>query len=133
MDITVREEQARVPVTVFAVKGDIDIISSPELLAQARAAFTSGMRNLILDLSQVGYISSAGVRALHQIFLLLRTDAPEESEASMLEGMRAGSYVSPHLKLVNPMARAEEALKNTGLDMYLSIYPTVVAALTAYA
>ncbi len=133
MELTVHEEQARVPVTVFAVKGDIDIISSPELLSQARAAFTGGMRNLILDLSQVGYISSAGVRALHQVFLLLRTDDPEESEASMMEGMRAGSYVSPHLKLVNPMPRAEEALKNTGLDMYLSIYPTVDAALAAYA
>jgi len=132
MDITLREEHAGGPVTVFEISGDIDIISSPELLGQARTAVDNGMRNLILDLSQVSYISSAGIRALHQIFLLLRTDAPEESEASMLEGLRSGNYVSPHLKLASPTPRVEEALKTTGMDMYLAIYPTVTAALAGF-
>jgi anti-anti-sigma factor len=132
MDITVREEQARVPVTIFEVSGDIDINTSAEFLARARQAAANGMRDLVVDLSNVRYISSAGIRVLHQIFLLLRTNAPEESDATMKEGIRAGTFVSPHLRLVNPSRRVEEALKMPGLDMYLAIHPTLEEALAAY-
>jgi anti-anti-sigma regulatory factor len=132
MEIAVREEEKRLPVTVFEVRGDIDIITSPDLVARARAGAAAGTRNLGFVFCRVHYISSAGVTALHQIFLLLRTEAAEESDAAMLEGLRAGTFVSPHLKLVHPGGRVEEALKNTGLDMYLTLYPTVEAALNAF-
>ena len=132
MEITVREEQVRVPVTVFEVSGDLDINTASEFLARAREAKAAGMTNLVVDFTNCRYVSSAGVRALHQIFLLLRTQSPEESDAVMREGIRAGTFTSPHLRLVNPSKRVEEALKIPGLDMYLAIYPTLEEALAAY-
>jgi len=132
MDIKVRKADARVPVTIFEVSGDIDIMSSPELLSQANASIADGTRNVLIDLSGVGYVSSAGIRVLHQMFLMLRTDLPEESEAVMLEGLRAGNFVSPHLKLAHPSERVREAIETTGMDMYLAIYPTLEEALAAF-
>jgi anti-anti-sigma factor len=132
MEITTRQAQASVPVTILEVKGDIDVATSPALLEQARAAVAGGARKLIVDLSGAPYVSSAGIRALHQVFMLLRTDAAEESDVAMLEGMRAGTFVAPHLRLVGPTARVAETLKNSGLDMYLSVHPTQDAALAGW-
>ncbi|MGH2521981.1 MAG: STAS domain-containing protein, partial [Anaerolineales bacterium] len=79
MDITISYEQGRVPITVFHVKGDIDISTYEQLQQQAKEAYQAGTRNLLLDLTEVPYLSSAGIRALHQIFTLLRSNTPEES------------------------------------------------------
>lgn len=132
MEITARQVQTSVPVTVLEVKGDIDVATSPALLEQARAAVAGGARKLIIDLSSAPYVSSAGIRALHQVFLLLRTDAPEESDAVMLEGMRAGTFTAPHLRLAGPNPRVAETLKNSGLDMYLSVHANSAAALEGW-
>jgi len=42
--------------------------------------------NLLLDLAEVSYISSAGIRALNDSFKLLRTGAPEENDEAMAKG-----------------------------------------------
>ena len=122
MDIAVSNEQGRVPVTVFRIEGEIGAKSYEQLETQAREAFEAGMRNLLLDLSEVSYISSAGLRALHYIFTLLRTESPDESDAAMGQGLRDGTFKSPHLKLLNPQADALRALSVAGYDMFLEIY-----------
>ena len=67
--------QARVPVTVFQISGEINSGSYMQLQTQADTAFGAGMRNLILDLKNVPYLSSGGLKALHHIFTMLRTQA----------------------------------------------------------
>ena len=120
MEIMVSQEQGRVPVTVFQIKGAI--ISDAELNAKAEAAFRAGTRDLLLDLSQVPYMSSQGLRALHFIYTLLRTDAPGESDQAVKTGIAAGTFRSPHLKLLGPTDKTLEVLKITGYDMFLEIY-----------
>jgi anti-anti-sigma factor len=132
MDIVVSQEQARVPVTVFHIRGEIDIRTSDQLEAQAREAFEDGMRDLLLDLSGVPYISSAGLRALHYIFTLLRADSPGESEAAMYEGLRGGTFKSPHFKLLDPQPAVMEALRTAGYDMYLEIHRSLKGALASF-
>jgi len=122
MNIVVSNEQGRVPVTIFRIKGEISVNTYEQLQAQAQEAFESGMRNLLLDLSEVTYISSAGFRALHHIFTLLRADSPDESDAQMHKGLRAGTFKSPHLKLLNLQPTVLETLRTAGFDMFLEIY-----------
>ncbi len=121
MDITVSQEQGRVPVTILYLKGRLDSASYEQLQARAREAFDAGARNLVLDLSGVDYMSSAGLRALHSIFFMFRGDSPEESDKEMEKGIAAGTFKSPHLKLVNPSKRVLEALDMAGYDMFLDI------------
>jgi len=132
MDIVVSQEQARVPVAVFHIRGEIDIRTSEQLEAQAREAFEDGMRNLLLDLSGVPFISSAGLRTLHHIFALLRADSPGESEAATYKGLRDGTFKSPHLKLLNPQPAVLEALRTAGYDMYLEIHRRLQDALASF-
>ncbi|MBN1993421.1 MAG: STAS domain-containing protein [Anaerolineae bacterium] len=122
MNIVISQEQGRVPVTVFHLEGEIGADNYEQIQTQAQQAFAGGMRNLLLDLSEVTFISSAGFRALHYIFTLLRTDAPDENAEAMHKGLRDGTFKSPHLKLFNPQANALKALKTAGFDMFLEIY-----------
>jgi hypothetical protein len=130
MEITVSEEQARVPVTIFKISGAIT--DNRELEQQAQEVFDRGARNLLLDLSAVPYIATSGLRALHAIYMLLRSDAPEESDAAVKAGIAAGTYLSPHLKLLDPSAHVFEALKASGYDMFLEIHRNHKQALASF-
>jgi anti-anti-sigma factor len=133
LTIEVSAAQAREPVTIFKVEGEVNTNSYEQLQARADQEYAAGMRNLVLDLSQVPYVSSAGLRALHHIFMLLRAPTPEESDAAISKGLRDGTFKSPHLKLLNPSPAVREVLKVSGFDMYMQSYDTLQEALDAFA
>jgi anti-anti-sigma factor len=132
MDIEVSQEQGRRPVTVFHIKGEINITTYEQLEQKAREAFNTGTRDLLLDLTEVTYISSAGIRALNNVFKLLRSDAPEESDEAMRKGLSDGTFKSPHLKLQGPSPRVLEVLKIAGVDMLLQIHQNRKDALASF-
>ena len=76
MEVTVSQAQQRVPVTVFRITGAVT--DNQELEALARSAYDAGARNILLDLAEVPYMATSGLRALHAIFTLLRSDTPED-------------------------------------------------------
>ena len=72
MKITTSYEEGRVPVTVLQIKGELSSVSSQQLVERAEDAVREGAHNLLLDLSGVSFLSSTGLRAIHQVFMLLR-------------------------------------------------------------
>ena len=132
MDIEISHEQGRKPVTVFRIRGEVNITTYEQLEKQARDAQASGTRDLLLDLTEVTYVSSAGIRALNNIFKLLRSDAPEESDEAMRRGLSDGTFKSPHVKLLNPTPRVVEVLKIAGVDMLLQIHQNRKDALASF-
>lgn len=132
MDVVVSHEQGRVPVTVFCITGEIDANTFEQLQAKAQEAFQAGTRKLLLDLSEVTFISSFGLRALHDIFTLLRTDSPSEGDAAIYQGIRDGTFKSTHLKLLNPQPEVLRALRTAGYDMYLEIHRSLKEALASF-
>jgi hypothetical protein len=130
MEIVVKQEQGRVPITVFHLVGDLT--SNEALQARAEQAFREGMRNLLIDLSEVPLVNSTGLRALHEIFIMLRGDAPGESDQAVKMGINAGTFTSPHLKLYRPSKHVLEVLKVTGYDMFLEIYQDYHEAVTSF-
>ncbi len=132
MDMTISHEQGRVPVTVFHLKGKLDATTHEQFEKQAREAFATGARNMLIDLSAVPYISSAGLRSLHMLFTMLRTNAPSESQEAMQKGIREGTFKSPHLKLLKPNANVLEALKLVGYDMYIEIHTDLQKAVASF-
>jgi len=122
MEIVVSQEQGRVPVTVFRIQGELNVYTYERFQQKVREAHDAGMLNLLLDLAEVSYISSAGIRALNDSFKLLRTGAPEENDEAMAKGLRDGTFKSPHLKLLNPSPQVLEVLKIAGVDMFLEVH-----------
>ena len=132
MDITATQQTGRVPVSVFQISGDIDSTTYQQVQAQIEQVVQNGARDLVLDLSKVGYLSSAGIRLLSHLFNLLRGNLPQESEEAMKQGVRDGTFKSPHLKLVSPTPRVADVLKMSGLDMMIESYPSVPEAVASF-
>jgi len=121
MEITVTQEQNRVPVTVFHIVGKTDSDSATILQKKAMEMIDDGARYLIFDLSKVPYMSSAGLRVLQEVFSKLRALSSEESDKDTYRKIADGSYQLPYLKIVNPTSEVLEVLKMSGFDMLVSI------------
>lgn len=131
MEVTVSQEQARVPVTVLTLSGRLDASSHEQLRAAAEKEIKDGSRQILLDFSGVEYMSSAGIRTINQIFDMLRPHTMSSEEA-MQKGVRDGSYKSPNLKLVNLRPAVLEPMKMVGIDMFLEIHSDKKTALAAF-
>jgi hypothetical protein len=130
VEISVSQEEARVPVTVFQLKGEL---SSEEPLASlAQDAYDNGARYLLLDLTKVSYISSSGLRAIHQVYYMFRGPLSDESEQEVRQGIISGSYKSPTLKLLKPSKNALKALSVSGYDMFLEIHKKRANAIASF-
>lgn len=132
MEITTSEMQGRVPVTVFHIKGDIDTDSYEQLQTAANQAIQQGKRYLVLDLKEVPYVSSYGVRAISQIFNWLRSAADGETSDAISKGVRDGSFKSHHLKVANASPRVLKVLSETGLDMFMEIDTDLNKAVSSF-
>jgi anti-anti-sigma factor len=131
MNINVTERTGRVPVTILHVQGDIDTNSHTAFEQRAQDAIRQGAQHVLIDLQDVGYISSAGIRALNALFQSLRSRSPE-SDAALYQGVRSGTYKSPHLKLLNPQPAVLNVLSATGLDMLLEIHHDLDTAVASF-
>ncbi|HUS17803.1 MAG TPA: STAS domain-containing protein [Chloroflexia bacterium] len=132
MEIRSLSAKGRVPVTVLQIVGDVDTHTYEQLEAQAKQAHADGATDIVLDLAEVGYVSSAGIRAINVLYRLLQTGAPEESDEAAREGIRAGTFKSRHLKLANLNRRVSDALKIAGVDMFLELHPSLASAIESF-
>ncbi len=130
MEISVSQEQARVPVTVFHITGDIDAGTSGQLESQAQQAIQAGTRFLLLDLTKVPYVSSYGVRGISQIFNWLRDKS--EDDHALSHGLRDGKFKAHHLKLANPTPHVRDVLITAGIDMFIEIHSDLNKAVASF-
>lgn len=134
MEIKVSTENGRVAVTVLHVDGKIDSASYEAFQAKADELIQGGARHILVDLSNVAYVSSAGLRALHNIFNQLRALHPDSnlSDEEVRKGISAGTYKSPHLKLLNPSKETKMTLQMSGFDMYIEVYTDLKKAIASF-
>jgi anti-sigma B factor antagonist len=133
MEITTSSRtDAKVPVTVLHLKGDLDMKTHQDLENQVRQAHSEGVKYVLLDLTNLRYLTSAGLRAIHSAFNLLREGDSAESDPVVQKGMRGGAFKSAHLKLVNPSKSVREVLTIAGYDMFMEIHPDVDTAIRSF-
>jgi anti-anti-sigma factor len=134
MEIKVSTENGRVPVTVMHIDGNIDSSTYEVFSAKADELIKSGTRYILIDLSHSPFVSSAGLRALHGIFNQLRALHPDTnlSEEEIKKGISAGTYKSPHLKLLNLSKEAHTSFTLSGFDMFIEAYTDREKALASF-
>lgn len=126
MEITITKEQGRVPVTVIKPRGDVDASNYRDIVIRAEELFGAGARDFIIDLSEVPYMSSAGMVALHSISLLVRGEKPSDPEAgwSALKAFdrERERGIVQHIKLLNPQQYVAETLDKAGFTQFFEIF-----------
>lgn len=123
MKIRVTQEQGQVPVKVFHLQGQLNLGTAATLEQAAQDAHAAGMRDLLIDMSAVSSLTSAGLRAIHAVYRLLSNspEAPVES-----------GEPSPHLKLLNPSAELRRVLKISGFDLFIEIHDDPQTAIASF-
>jgi anti-anti-sigma factor len=134
MEITVSTENGRVPVTIVRLQGDLDSSNYMELQERTDQLIAGGVRHILLDFSETKFISSAGFRVIQHLFNELRARSSEGglSEAQVRQGIREGTYTSPHLKVLNLSKESQKAFEMTGFDMYIETYNDLKKAVASF-
>lgn len=134
MEIKVSTENGRVPVTVLHINSSLDSSSFQEFQAKADELIKAGARHILVDLTHSPYVSSAGLRAFHQIFKDLNAAHPDAklNEEELNKGINDGTYKSPYLKLLNLSEETKLVFTTSGFDMYIEFYDDMKKALASF-
>ena len=126
MNISVSQAAGRVPVTVIKLDGQLDGQNYQELIAKAQELYAAGTRDFLLDLSDLTYISSAGLVALHSVALLARGEELPDVEggwsAYRSMGRSGEAGVQRHVKLLNPRSEVMNVLEMVGFGNVFEMY-----------
>ena len=119
MIIDVSQEQGRVSVTVLRPHDRINMGNTEELDQAADEAIRHGVKYVLIDLSDVPSITSAGLRSILNIGKKLGTDS-------------AGQKKSSFLKLFNPSPTVLQVFKIAGFDALFEIHTDLKQALASF-
>lgn len=128
LTITTSQIQGSMPVTVLHLKGHLHGPTEQELFERARQANEGGAKHILLDMSELDVLASAGLRALQNIFKLF-------TPQSDLEEMRRPGgelYKSPYLKLVCPNPQIYYILSITGFLQNIPLYNNMEDAANSF-
>ena len=134
MDIEVSVENNPIPVTVLEIHGNIDSSTYEKFQSEVDQLIADGAHHILIDLTHVPFVSSAGLRALHTIFNKLRnTDRNNNlSDQDVRRGVSAGTYKSPHLKLLNLSRETRTTFELSGFSMFIETFDNREAALASF-
>jgi anti-sigma B factor antagonist len=100
-------------VTVFELDGRVDTQGAVDMDMALQAAVSGGQNKMVLDMAQVSYISSAGLRTLADV-------------------VTANREAGGDLKLVGVNRRVLRVLRIIGFDRFFAIHDTVEEAIAAF-
>ncbi len=110
LKIMSEQVQANVPVTVFHLRGWLDAQGEEHLLESARVAHDGGAEYLLIDMSDLNTLTSAGMRALQKVYQMFTP--------------RDDHFKVAHLKLCNAPPPIYNVLGITGFLQNIPMYET---------
>ena len=131
MEIIVSIEQAKEPIAVMRLKGALDASNFLEVVDKAQEIYKKPARNLIIDLSEVPYISSAGLVAIHKIALLY-SGVSQEVEENTRPDFTHSSTARKHVKLLSPQPAVDHILDTAGLKLFFKVFNDLDSALKSF-
>jgi anti-anti-sigma factor len=136
MEITVSQNQDTPQVSIMQLRGDLDGTSYEYFIDKAQKLYDAGIRNLILDMSELTFLSSAGLAALHRIARVFRG----EDRSTMEEGWGAlramgndrDNGFQKHIKLLNPNQDIQNVLDTVGFTGFFEIFTEIHPAMASF-
>jgi anti-anti-sigma factor len=126
-----------VQITILKLVGDLDGSNFREVMTRADEVCAAGASNLLIDLSGMRFMSSAGLATLHHIAVQMRRkEVPVEGYMS-LDELKAKSATpigfEPHVKLLSPQPGVLRSLQQVDYDKIFEIFTDRAAALAAFS
>lgn len=109
MELAKRKEKGA---TIVQVKGRLDAGSSPELEKEIAGLAGAGEKHILLDLAELNYISSAGLRVILAGAKKLKAHGGSLSVASLVSVVKEVFEISGFSSIIPIFGSAQEALEN---------------------
>lgn len=137
MKITITKSEQPIPVTILQMEGKLEGSSYAALIEEAQKLYDAGARDLLLDLSKLTFISSAGLAGLHQVALLFRGEkSPGQDEGwaayHSIDRDRDSGNQELHVKLLSPSYEVRQVLNLTGFISLFHIFTDLQTALVSF-
>ena len=136
MQISFSKQEGRIPVTIMHLMGNLDASNYTDVIAKAQETYDEGTRDLLIDLSKVPYISSAGLMSLHAVVLIFAGKSVQSKETGRpsfrsIDPQRDSAGLQ-HVKLLSPQIAVEQVLDVVGLKQYLDIHTDLENAVQSF-
>jgi anti-anti-sigma factor len=136
VEISFSQNQDSPDIGVLKLQGALDGASYEYFITEAQKLYDTGIRNLLLDMSDLTFLSSAGIAALHRIARVFRG----EDRAIMEEGWSAihsiskdqNSSAQEHIKLLNPGENILAVLDTVGLQAFFEVFTDIHPAMASF-
>jgi anti-anti-sigma regulatory factor len=130
------QKQGRVLVTVMQLIGKLDGSNYMQLIEEARQVYLAGVRDLLIDMSQLSFLSSAGIAAIHKTALLFRGEPVVEDEMGWASyhaiDRDRSSGLQQHVKLLAPQPEVANVLNITGFNSLFEIHSDLASAVASF-
>jgi anti-sigma B factor antagonist len=100
-------------VSIVKVKGHVDSNTAPDLEAALKQLIEGGKNHLVLDLKEVDFLSSLGLRA-------------------MVLTLKLARQASGDLRLASPSPAVEKVLRTVGMTQMFNIYSSSEEAVAGF-
>jgi len=111
--IEVKKGEGLMPVSILYLKGPLDVNTQNGLVIKAAELVNSGASNVVIDLKDVDYMGSVGIRAINTV-----------SKSLMKKGGKLG--------LSNSSGSSARIMKTLGFDSYFNVYDTAESAVNEF-
>jgi anti-anti-sigma factor len=118
LKITTELVQGNENIIVFHLSGWLDALGEGRLVAAVQKAKDEGAKYVLLELSEMDTITSAGIRAMQKAHQIL---TPKDE-----------AYKIPHLKLCNAPAQVYQVLGITGFLINVPMYESMEDAIDSF-
>lgn len=124
---------------LLKLNGALDAASYKDVIERGKLLAASGIKNMLIDMEHVKFVSSSGIVALHSLALIMRGEKPSNIESGW-EAMRAAadyaedaSNYEAHFKLLKPNPRVVKTLELAGFDRSFEIFDDLDSAIASFA
>lgn len=128
LTITTSQIQGDVTATIFHLSGHLHGPTEQHLVDRAAQVFEDGTKHLLLDMSELEVLSSAGLRAIQNIFKLFTP----EGDVEVMRAHGDEPYKSPYFKIVCAKPEIYYILNITGFLQNILIYNDLVDASNSF-
>jgi anti-anti-sigma regulatory factor len=136
MNITFSKAVGNVDVTVLYLEGELDGQSYQKLIDKAGEVYKAGSRHMLIDMTNLTYMSSAGLAALHSVVLITRGEAVPDPESGWSTfrsvGSRGTLRKAENVKLFNPSDEIMNLLEMVGFNLVFEIFTDFDKAVNSF-
>jgi anti-anti-sigma factor len=137
LETTVATEDARVPITIVSLDGELDASNFEALIDTVTGLYDDGARHLLLDITGLRFMASSGLVALHAIVRIMHGEVPPDAEAGwdalhrMGHDAAAGS-TQTEVQLCGAEPAVQRVLDRTGMSQLFHVHADRATAVAAF-